>query len=154
MPTQSFWNDPAAVRDLNDNPVTPVSHHGRKGWRTESLETRVAIPAPQLNEPRGSLTWWFLPREDFATSVNSPWMAKYEPHHEKYTLLGDRVDNEARKDPRLHHFALIYSRCWYQQLQAKWHRGGIYDGVEELGGSSIFQNGKEKAAWILAHSGR
>ena len=55
-PIQTFWNDPSVVRDLNDNPVTPVSHHCRKGWRTESLETRVAIPAPQLNEPRGSLT--------------------------------------------------------------------------------------------------
>jgi len=96
-PTQSFWNDPATVRDLNDNPVTPFSHHGCKGWRTKALETRVVIPAPQLNELRGSLTWWFLPREDFATSVNSPWMAKCEPHLENYTLLGDQVDNEARK---------------------------------------------------------
>jgi hypothetical protein len=151
MPSHIFWSDPAVVRDLNNNPVTPVSHHGRKGWRTESLETRIAIPAPQLNEPRGSLTWWFLPREDFATSVNSPWMAKREKYHHLYTLLGDRVDDEARNDPRLHHFALIYSRDWYQQLQAKWHCGGVYDGVEELGGSSMFQTGKEKAYVGLGH---
>jgi hypothetical protein len=57
IPIHSFWNDPAVVRDLNDNPVTPVFHHGRKGWRTESLDVWVAIPAPQLNSPRGSLTW-------------------------------------------------------------------------------------------------
>ena len=151
IPIHSFWNDPAVVRDLNDNPVTPVFHHGRKGWRTESLDVWVASPAPQLNSPRGSLTWWFLPREDFATSVNSPWMAQREKQHHLYTLLGDRVNDEARKDPRLHHFALIYSRDWYQQLQAKWHRGGVYDGVEELGGTSMFQTGKEKAYVGLGH---
>jgi hypothetical protein len=148
IPTQSFWNDPAAVRDLNDNPVTPVFHHGRKGWRTKSLETRVAIPVPQLNEPRGSLTWWFLPREDFATSVNSPWMAQRENYHHLYTLLGDRVDDEARKDWRLHRFALVYSRDWYDQLLAKWHRGGIYHSASAEG---MYSPGREKAFVSLGH---
>jgi hypothetical protein len=34
-PTQSFWIAPPRRVDLNDNPVMPVYHHGRKGWRTE-----------------------------------------------------------------------------------------------------------------------
>jgi hypothetical protein len=145
MPAQSFWNDPAAVRDLNDNPVTPVSHHGRKGWRTESLKTRVAIPVPQLNEPRGSLTLWLLPREDFSTSLNSPWMVSREPEHYNYVLLGDSP-NAARMSE--YQFALVYARSWYDQMYAKWHRGDIYDYACVDG---MYIPGREKAFVCLGH---
>jgi len=125
-PCFKIWADPQAVADTSGQPVIPVEYRGRKGWRTESHEGRVAIPAPQLNAPEGSLTWWVLPREDFATAVDMPWMSERDPDHLFHVLLGDVAGAASWKN---HRFALIYCRSWYQQMVAKWHSGPIYSGA-------------------------
>lgn len=147
FPVATHWATSDAVLDLDGRPVLPIQHQGRSGWRTESHQSRVSIPAAELNSTSGSLTWWFLPREDFSTSVATPWMSKLEPQHQTYLLLGDRADEEARQDHCLHRFALIYSRDWFQQLQAKWHHGEVYAET----GDTMFLAGGEKAYVGLGH---
>lgn len=71
-PTEAFWSDPTVVRDLNDAPVTPGCHGGRKGWRTEEPEVRVAMP----------------------------WMSERDPDHQFYLLLGDVPGAASWKDHR------------------------------------------------------
>lgn len=147
LPVLNFWRNPSAVVDLNETPVIPISHHGRSGWRTSSLEEKAGIPVPQLNAPQGSLTWWILPREDFSTSVATPWMLQREPAHQIIVLLGDTHGEAAEKDHRVHKFALIYVRDWYQQLQTKWHHGEVYGESDD----AMLRTDKEKAFIGLGH---
>lgn len=143
-----YWDLPETVQEINAQPLPTLLHNGRRGWRTRRLGDRVSVPSPALNRPIGALTLWILPREDFATSVARQWMIEREPRHQVHVLLGDRADDQARADHRLHHFALLYSRDWYQQLQAKWHHGPTYP---EGDANSMFLQGGEKAFIGLGH---
>lgn len=143
-----YWNKPENVRDLQGKPVEPFQWQGRRGWRASVPGQRAGVPAPQLNLPRGSLTWWFLPREDFSTSVATEWMARREPRHQTYVLLGDRGEDEAWREPERHHFAVLYSRDWYNQFQAKWHPGPVWGPTNP---DSMFFYGREKAYAGLGH---
>jgi hypothetical protein len=121
---------------------------GRLGWRASSPGQRAGVPAPQLNNPCGSLTWWFLPREDFATSAATEWMSRREPRHQTYILLGDDESDAAWKNSDQHHFAVVYCRGWYDQFQAKWHHGPVWGPLNE---DAMFFHGKEKAYAGLGH---
>jgi hypothetical protein len=145
QPATVFWTDPSSVCDANGSPLLKSECDGRKGWYRGLTNTPVAIPVPQINEPQGSLILWVLPREDFATSVNSPWMASREPEHYNYVLLGDTPDAARMSE---HRFALVYSRSWYDQMYAKWHRGDIYDFSS---GDGMYIPGREKAFVSLGH---
>lgn len=146
--TSRFWSQPGEVGDLQGQPMKCFRWQGREGWRTPTLGRRAAVAAPELNLLRGSLTWWFLPREDFATTMTTEWMSRREPRHQTYTLLGDRGDDESWTNPELHNFAVIYSRDWYNQFQAKWHRGPVWG---PNNADSMFARGREKAYAGVGH---
>lgn len=148
QPTGTFWVSPDEVQDLKGQSATPFEWKGRRGWRFKEGERRAGIPAPELNLPQGSLTWWFLPREDFATSVATEWMTRREPKHQTIALLGDRPEPEAWSNPELHAFAVIYCRGWYDQFQAKWHHGPVWGPLNE---DAMFFHGREKAYAGLGH---
>lgn len=148
QPTGIYWANLDEVLDLEGHPPRVFKWKGRTGWRFEEMGRRVGIPAPELNLAQGSLTWWFLPQEDFSTSVASEWMSRREPKHQTVSLLGDRPDVAAWLNPELHHFAVIYCRGWYNQFQAKWHHGPVWGPLNE---DAMFFHGREKAYAGLGH---
>jgi hypothetical protein len=142
------WTDPKAVRDLKGRSMKSFAWRGRKGWVSEEVGQQAVAVALELQRPIGSLTWWFLPREDFATSVATEWMTRREPKHGIYTLLGDKPGEEAWKNPEQNHFSVVYCRGWYDQFQVKWHHGPVWGPLEE---NAMFFHGREKAYAGLGH---
>ncbi len=98
------------------------------------------------------MSWWLLPREDFSTSVATPWMQRLAPEHPTYVIFSDAEKSELEGYPADFRFAVIYSRDWYQQLQIKWTPGPIY-GTGEAGGNGggVITPGAESAYVGFGH---
>ncbi|MFM8715744.1 MAG: DUF1961 family protein [Spartobacteria bacterium] len=143
-PVLTLWNSAHPPADDSGGSALAVEWLGRTGWRPSGPGVRVPAEIPQLNAPEGSLTWWLLPREDFATSVDTPWMGSRAPDHQYHVLMGDAPGAASWKN---HRFALFYCRAWYQQLVAKWHSGPIYEDHE----NAAFRVHREKAFVGLGH---
>jgi len=118
-PLFSYPAGEAGVVNLHSS-ARLIKHEGRNGLTFRSIRGRAALPRHTVGGRRGSLAFWVLPLQEFASAAHHSAQGKSNPYFDRFVFLTDR---EAVQDIDAANFCLLFSTDWYPVLIGKFMSG-------------------------------
>jgi hypothetical protein len=107
-----------------DGPFRILELDGRKGINPTSIHTLIQYPAHNLNEAKGSLSYWvFALEEIFTFSRRDIMFTELNKGPHLFTLLSDNPNLGNFSDAA---FLLTYEAAWHPAFLAKFYKGDVF----------------------------
>lgn len=121
---------PASASPVVDGPHRFIEIAGRTGYQPLSLSTQLRIPCAVQQGERGSFTLWLSPLETLGVSPPLDFVARRDPHWQRYALLSDGWPGN---NPDKSVFAWYWQSSWHPQMIAKFKRGAAGNTAADFG---------------------
>ncbi len=127
MKDYTLHYSPDAFQILHES-ARKITHEGRSGISFTSIRGRGALPRHALNRPKGTLTLWVLPLQEFFPATHHKAHGLSNPFFDRFVFLTDR---EAVQELEAANFKLFFTSDWNPVLTLEFEQnaGNILWGV-------------------------
>lgn len=125
-----FRADPTSAAPTVEGPHRFIEIGGRTGYQPLSLKTKLHLPCTVQQGERGSFTLWVSPLETLGVSPLLDYVARQDPHWQRYALLSDGWPGN---NPDKSVFACYWQSSWHPQMIAKFKSGAAGNTAADFG---------------------
>ena len=110
-------------------PYRLIELSGRVGVNTQSIHGRIVLEKHNVNNQKGTITFWVSSLEEISPLVVHGNMRKSNPHITFYPFLSDHSDPQAFEKAN---FKFVTQATWHPNIQAMFAKGKHYEDAFEL----------------------